>query len=62
VCCYAKQDKFWVQGAPNGEQWEVYTVLEDSPTFYAEGADEAACCATDASETGSWRAHLAAMP
>jgi len=34
TCCYAKQDKFWVQGAPNGESWEVYTVLEDSPTFY----------------------------
>ena len=30
VCCYAKQDKFWVEGAPNGERWEVYTVLEDS--------------------------------
>src|SRR3712207_3243396 len=27
TCCYAKQDKFWVHGAPNGEQWEVYTVL-----------------------------------
>src|SRR5215467_13317479 len=27
TCCYAKQDKFWVQGAPNGESWEIYTVL-----------------------------------
>lgn len=33
TCCYAKQDKFWVQGSPNGEQWEGYTVLEDSQTF-----------------------------
>ena len=33
TCCYAKQDKFWVEGTPNGEQWEVYTVLEDSETF-----------------------------
>src|SRR5437870_3489392 len=24
TCCYAVQDKFWVQGAPNGEQWEIY--------------------------------------
>lgn len=32
TCCYAKQDKFWVQGAPNGEQWEIYTVLADSQT------------------------------
>jgi catechol 2,3-dioxygenase-like lactoylglutathione lyase family enzyme len=33
TCCYAKQDKFWVDGAPNGERWEVYTVLEDSQEF-----------------------------
>ncbi|MFP3900071.1 MAG: ArsI/CadI family heavy metal resistance metalloenzyme [Acidimicrobiia bacterium] len=29
-CCYAIQDKVWVTG-PGGEQWEVYTVLADSP-------------------------------
>jgi len=33
TCCYAKQDKFWVEGAPNGERWEVYTVLADSQDF-----------------------------
>jgi hypothetical protein len=33
TCCYAKQDKFWVEGAPDGERWEIYTVLEDSETF-----------------------------
>ena len=33
TCCYAKQDKFWVEGAPNGEQWEVYTVLADTEDF-----------------------------
>jgi catechol 2,3-dioxygenase-like lactoylglutathione lyase family enzyme len=33
TCCYAKQDKFWVQGAPDGEPWEIYTVLADSQTF-----------------------------
>ena len=43
TCCYAKQDKFWVEGAPNGERWEIYTVLEDSQTFGAE--DGPACCA-----------------
>jgi catechol 2,3-dioxygenase-like lactoylglutathione lyase family enzyme len=32
TCCYAQQDKFWVQGTPNGERWEVYTVLADSQT------------------------------
>jgi catechol 2,3-dioxygenase-like lactoylglutathione lyase family enzyme len=44
TCCYAKQDKFWVEGAPNHEQWEVYTVLADSPT-YGSG-DETGCCST----------------
>src|SRR6266851_5133758 len=43
TCCYARQDKFWVQGAPDGESWEIYTVLADSQTFYAEG-HEPECC------------------
>src|SRR3954462_639424 len=45
TCCYAKQDKFWVDGAPNGEKWEVYTVLADSQTFST--TDGPACCGTD---------------
>ena len=36
TCCYAKQDKFWVTGAPNGERWEIYTVKADSPTFWGQ--------------------------
>jgi catechol 2,3-dioxygenase-like lactoylglutathione lyase family enzyme len=44
TCCYAKQDKFWVQGSPSGEAWEIYTVLADSPTFAGTGNDETACC------------------
>jgi catechol 2,3-dioxygenase-like lactoylglutathione lyase family enzyme len=50
TCCYARQDKFWVEGSPDGERWEVYTVLADSPTF-GEESGEATCCtdaATDA--------------
>jgi len=43
TCCYAKQDKFWIQGAPDGEDWEIYTVLADSQTFYAEGHGEQCC-------------------
>jgi catechol 2,3-dioxygenase-like lactoylglutathione lyase family enzyme len=41
TCCYAKQDKFWVEGTPNGEAWEVYTVLSDSPSAGgpAQGSD-----------------------
>src|SRR5215218_5246592 len=42
TCCYAKQDKFWVEGTPDGERWEVYTVLADSPTFSAQ--QPAAAC------------------
>jgi catechol 2,3-dioxygenase-like lactoylglutathione lyase family enzyme len=28
-CCYAVQDKVWVDG-PGGEPWEIYTVLADT--------------------------------
>jgi catechol 2,3-dioxygenase-like lactoylglutathione lyase family enzyme len=42
TCCYARQSKFWVEGAPNGEQWEIYTVLADSATFYGDDAEAAA--------------------
>jgi hypothetical protein len=28
ACCYALQDKVWVDGA-DGEPWEIYTVLAD---------------------------------
>ena len=47
TCCYARQDKFWVQGAPDGESWEIYTVLADSQTFYNEDGPE--CCGPGAS-------------
>ena len=43
TCCYAKQDKFWVQGTPNGESWEVYTVLADSPTPNGEVEGQECC-------------------
>jgi len=46
TCCYAKQDKFWVENAPNGEQWEIYTVLADSSTVSAEPAADTTCCTT----------------
>jgi catechol 2,3-dioxygenase-like lactoylglutathione lyase family enzyme len=35
TCCYARQDKFWVT-APDGERWEIYTVLNDSLTFWGQ--------------------------
>ena len=48
TCCFAKQDKVWVDG-PDGA-WEIYTVLEDSDTFGRSSAkvedqtDDSACC------------------
>ncbi len=47
TCCYALQDKVWVS-APDGERWEVYTVLADAGAGLeaktrADGA-AAACC------------------
>ena len=48
TCCYATQDKFWVQDTPDGERWEVYTVLADSPTFRGDDSSGSACCTSDA--------------
>jgi len=48
TCCYAKQDKFWVQGSSDGERWEVYTVLADSVTFNEADNGGPDCCGADA--------------
>jgi catechol 2,3-dioxygenase-like lactoylglutathione lyase family enzyme len=41
-CCYARQDKTWVND-PDGNEWEVFVVLEDNlPEVAATGAT---CCA-----------------
>ena len=34
TCCYAVQDKVWVE-SPDGAPWEYYTVLSDASTFHA---------------------------
>ena len=48
-CCFAVQDKVWVDG-PGGEPWEIYTVLSDAemPAGELRTVDPsgAACCAT----------------
>ena len=44
TCCYARQDKFWVENTPDGERWEIYTVLADSATFAAAPESDAGCC------------------
>jgi catechol 2,3-dioxygenase-like lactoylglutathione lyase family enzyme len=46
-CCYALQDKTWVRD-PDGNEWEVFVVLEDNL------AETAACeCGTKVEETGT---------
>jgi catechol 2,3-dioxygenase-like lactoylglutathione lyase family enzyme len=44
TCCYATQDKVWVEETPDAERWEIYTVLADSPTASGSPSD-ATCCA-----------------
>lgn len=48
-CCYAVQDKVWVDG-PGGEPWEIYTVLADAEIAPGElrtaDPNGAACCAS----------------
>jgi catechol 2,3-dioxygenase-like lactoylglutathione lyase family enzyme len=42
TCCYAVQDKVWVQD-PDGAPWEVYTVLADAPVESGIRGDGACC-------------------
>jgi catechol 2,3-dioxygenase-like lactoylglutathione lyase family enzyme len=45
-CCYAVQDKTWVAD-PDGNQWEVFVVLEDNlpETDHCATPDTMSCCA-----------------
>ena len=50
ACCFALQEKVWVDG-PDGEPWEVYTVLGDAEhpngrLRSAEPGANSACCST----------------
>jgi catechol 2,3-dioxygenase-like lactoylglutathione lyase family enzyme len=49
TCCYARQDKVWVDD-PDGAPWEIYTVLGDSDTSAGDLRSVDACgagaCAT----------------
>ena len=49
-CCYARQDKAWVQD-PDGNEWEVFVVLEDN-------LPETVACNTSGQTAGS----LAVLP
>jgi len=55
TCCYAVQDKVWVEG-PDAEPWEVYTVLADAPVMRPgqgeapTGSSGDTCCAEPSAE------------
>ncbi len=43
TCCYALQDKAWVHD-PDGNEWEVFVVLEDNLSEEIQGAADKTCC------------------
>lgn len=43
TCCYALQDKTWVHD-PDGNEWEVFVVLEDNLSEEVQGAADKTCC------------------
>jgi catechol 2,3-dioxygenase-like lactoylglutathione lyase family enzyme len=56
TCCYARQDKVWVQG-PGHEPWEIYTVKDDSQVYGTDGvvapmAGSDTCCGVTACTDG----------
>ena len=52
TCCYAVQDKVWVNGVDE-VPWEVYTVLSDSVTASGAGTNEQCCTSDSMSVDGS---------
>lgn len=48
TCCYALQDKVWVQG-PGQEPWEVYVVKADADSLAKE--QDSSCCTPAAAAT-----------
>lgn len=52
-CCYALQDKVWVED-PDGNAWEVFVVKADAPTMGKGGeplgAGKAPCCVPNMSK------------
>jgi catechol 2,3-dioxygenase-like lactoylglutathione lyase family enzyme len=52
TCCYALQDKVWVDG-PQGHRWEIYTVLADAGVELEGHADGDRTYLHDSQETGA---------
>ena len=43
ACCYAVQDKVWVQD-PDGNAWEVFFVKGDADVLLESASPSEACC------------------
>lgn len=46
-CCYALQDKVWVQD-PDGNSWEIFTVLQSDTEGELRKPASTTCCVPDA--------------
>ena len=51
-CCYATQDKTWVND-PDGNEWEVFVVLQDNLPETAEHGNSACCVQVSTIEPAS---------
>ncbi len=51
-CCYAVQDKAWVRD-PDGNEWEVFTVLKDIESADASCCSDGSICCAVASEASA---------
>ena len=49
-CCYALQDKVWVED-PDGNAWEVFVVKGDAPVMTTQPAEGGCCVPGSAGET-----------
>jgi catechol 2,3-dioxygenase-like lactoylglutathione lyase family enzyme len=50
-CCYATQDKTWVKD-PDGNEWEVFVVLQDNLPEHVQQETAASCCAPTCAANG----------
>lgn len=61
-CCYATQDKTWARD-PDGNEWEVFVVLQDNlPEIASNETDNAACCTPQSAGTGETSAASCCAP
>jgi len=58
TCCYAVQDKAWVSD-PDGNEWEVFAVLEDNLSEEVQSAAGNTCCIPTAVDDNGVRKEVA---